>query len=402
MTVNISLISKNKTDIRALAIALENRAQDTCRLSSKSEADVGILFVDSYPADAWQKVRDKLGFPTILVSSMALPGEALLIEKPVKFTALLNLILAVEEKQTGGTTSGKIESERLEKAEKAEKAEKVSSSEVYEDDILQVIEEAVRQTAKNTVSRVKKGTKVKRSGAKPVSKRRAKIANSLNKTKPGNVIHITNKRARFSPSGYLVGYLADVITEKHSGKIKLFEWGDMWLLVDESQKSIKSNVSKRVLPHLTVMPIKEIPVRVLSTSEQAKFVLKEKLSLSIEDLLWLISPLVAGEALPEGLSQDKKILLNTWPNFTQYNSASVFLAVTSYWVTQPASINELAKLFGLSIKELAAFVTSCYLCDFLDIAKNDIKNELVLEKTNKNVKMRTIFRKMLTKLRHTK
>ncbi len=388
--------------MRSIEIALANRANDVCCLCSEAEADVGVLFVDSYSVDAWRKIHSKLIFPTILISSRALPGEKLVIEKPVKYTALLNLILEVAGNlsvknimQPEGNTA------ELIKEKAAESTGKEASGKISEAQKMHVLEEAVIQTAADVVKQVKKDTKVKRVADKPASKSRAGKASRLRKIKPDNVVQIINKRAHFEPSSYIVGYLADVIAGKNSSDVQLFEWRDMWLLVDERRKTIKANVNRRLLPHLTVMPMNEIPKRVISESEHGKLVLKEKLSLSIEDLLWLIIPLVGGQALPDGLPRDRKFILNTWPNFTQHNSASEFLPVASYWAAQPASVNDLAKRFDLSVKVLAAFVTSCYLCGFLDADKNDGKDDLPLEKPNKNAGMKKIFGKILTKLRHT-
>ncbi len=330
--INIQLLNENPGSSRAYKIAIDNRAAGTCRVVEDDSADIGILDIDSYRGDDWKAVRDRKHFPVILISGRELGDEKLLIRKPVKFSELLCLVSQQADKGMDETGTFK--------------------------------------AASLAAGQIKDESRKK-------------------------VIRFTRKNQHFIAKNYIVGYLSKLIKSQNTKEISLFQWKNMWLLVDGASMTVWSNINRALLNHLSVMPLKEISHKNLSWTETAPIIATAKLSDSIENMIWSMTPYISGQGLPHDLDINESFSLQTWPNFTQYPSSSEHLAVASHWYDNASSISDMASLFNLEISELASFITSCHLCGFL--ASNEVSTNFSTPEQSTSG-MSRIFGMMLKKL----
>jgi len=178
----------------------------------------------------------------------------------------------------------------------------------------------------------------------------------------------------FNPDDYLLGTIMRAVNESRQKDvvISISFYGDRVIVVDDSSKIIKTNLSSSQVRAFSVSAINEHGVesamgglgkpvveRLWRADAKTRFA-DITLSMPQEIFMWKLGANTSRGRLPENVNPDHLIELRRWPNLTRFNYSDDDMRIIAYWMRQPSCLRHLVESLGISEQLVFRMYTAAY------------------------------------------
>lgn len=203
----------------------------------------------------------------------------------------------------------------------------------------------------------------------------------------------------YNPNEYLQGYIQNLMNQKHPE--------DHTLILEFPSKHFINLYpdSRMALTNLSDIQLKGYGLRTLENEKKVTLSIKKgadidkDLSYNIQDstktpidtLLWSLALNTSRGRLAKGLSLNKLLSLNSWPNLTRLAPTPNAMRINAFWVGQPRSLADIVHSLGISSQEMYSYCSAAYAIGLINTAKRKEDTFFEPQKINKENKRRGLF-----------
>lgn len=178
----------------------------------------------------------------------------------------------------------------------------------------------------------------------------------------------------FNPDDYLLGTIMRAVNESRQKDvvIAISFYGDRVIVVDDSSKIIKTNLSSSQVRAFSVSAINEhggesamgglgkpLVERLWRVDAKTRFS-DITLSMPQEIFMWKLGANTSRGRLPENVNPDHPVELRRWPNLTRFSYSDDDMRIIAYWMRQPSSLRSLVESLDTSEQLVYRMFTAAY------------------------------------------
>ncbi len=190
-----------------------------------------------------------------------------------------------------------------------------------------------------------------------------------------------SKELFFRPDDYFIGVLrnAYVLAKSNGAPVSISGLGrdiivfpDSRICIDIREQKFRPLCSS-IIRNTNIAPAHEENLSHIKASYGGEQELQ-----SIYNVLWKSALWASRGRIPLGTDPDQPVSLHSWPNFTRITITPGALQMAALWSSNPSSLNETARIFGIPHRHVFSFYSSCHALDLVDQEK--IKKHIPTQK----------------------
>lgn len=185
----------------------------------------------------------------------------------------------------------------------------------------------------------------------------------LNSLLPGMVGGNMHDEQTYQPGLYLQGGLKLACEQaREAGKNARITLGGGAITIDPEQGLAQMGMGKFQLREVSSFPLnhKNFKISLVPANELRVERDGNSTVLQLPELIWLTSLYAARGRVPEGFDVNTPVQLRQRPELTHLMLTAEAVRISTAWLAQVKSINQLANQLGLSVRDVASFYSAAY------------------------------------------
>jgi hypothetical protein len=188
----------------------------------------------------------------------------------------------------------------------------------------------------------------------------------LNSLLPGMISGNVQDEQTYQPGLYLQGELKLACEQaREAGKNARIALGGATITIDPEQGLAQMGMGKFQLREVSSFPLNHKNFKISLVPANKPRIENDGAStvLRLSELIWQTSLYAAQGRVPEGVDMDMPVQLERQPELTRLMLTSEAVRISTAWVAQAESVNQLANQLALSVRDVASFYSAAHALD---------------------------------------
>lgn len=213
----------------------------------------------------------------------------------------------------------------------------------------------------------------------------------------------------FNTERFLLGYVLDAVTKskKENKSAVLKCWSDKTILIDCLSLEITTDVTDNQIRNMAIAPLDDdlsSPVKVVyldsSNEEYINHANKNGMrKISLEVFMWNLGSMTCRGRIPIDASVSERQYLMRWPNITRIKLGENALRIISYWVNQPCSLYDIQQALDVPLQDVFMVYTAAFSAGLASNAKRNSDHIFEVPDVQDNIR-RGLFSRIVTRLKN--